>query len=265
MTRYGDTLAPLRERGKVGGMSALPEWRDDWALFLDVDGTLLEIAPIPAAVRVPKRAMSVLASLHPRLGGAIALVTGRRIADLDALFAPLRLAAAGVHGAERRDAAGHVVASDRGARLAPARRGLAAWQAAHTGTVLEDKGASLALHYRAAPEWEAEARRAVVEALAAVGPEYHIQEGKKVLELKAYSAAKGTAIEAFMDEPPFRGRCPVFIGDDLTDEDGFDAVNRLGGHSIAVGLDRPTRARWRLRNEDEVLGWLERGAEEEGA
>ena len=242
----------------------LPKWRDDWALFLDIDGTLLEIAPIPAAVRVPKRAVRVLASLHPRLNGAIALVTGRRIADLDALFAPLRLPAAGVHGAERRDAAGHVTASDRGTRLAPARRVLAAWQAAHTGTVLEDKGAALALHYRAAPEWEAEARRAAVDALAAVGPDFHLQEGKMVLELKAQSAGKGAAIEAFMGEPPFRGRRAVFIGDDLTDEDGFDAVNRLGGHSIAVGVDRPTRARWRLRDEQEVLDWLEHGAEQDG-
>jgi trehalose 6-phosphate phosphatase len=128
--------------------------------------------------------------------------------------------------------------------------------------VLEDKGASLALHYRAASEWETDARRALVEALAAVGPEFHIQEGKKVLELKANSTDKGSAIEAFMDEPPFRGRRPVFIGDDLTDEDGFDAVNRLGGYSIAVGLDQPTRARWRMRDEREVLSWLEQGAEE---
>ena len=105
----------------------------------------------------------------------------------------------------------------------------------------------------------------MIDALAAVGPDFHVQEGKKVLELKANSAGKGSAIDAFMDEPPFRGRCPVFIGDDLTDEDGFDAVNRLGGHSIAVGLDRPTRARWRLRDEQGVFSWLERGAEEEGA
>jgi len=243
----------------------LPEWRDDWALFLDIDGTLLEIAPIPAAVRVPERAIRVLASLRPRLHGAIAFVTGRRIADLDVLFAPLRLPAAGVHGAERRDATGHITAPDRGERLTPARRMLAEWQAAHPGTVFEDKRASLALHYRAAPEWEAEARQALIAALAAVGPEFHIQEGKKVLELKAYSTGKGNAIEAFMHEAPFRGRRPVFVGDDLTDEDGFGAVNRLGGHSIAVGLDQPTCARWRLRDEREVLGWLEQSAEGEGA
>jgi trehalose 6-phosphate phosphatase len=98
-----------------------------------------------------------------------------------------------------------------------------------------------------------------------VGSDFHLQEGKMVLELKANSTDKGSAIEAFMQEPPFRVRLPVFIGDDLTDEDGFDAVNRLGGHSIVVGLDRPTRARWHLRDEQEVLGWLERGAKQDGA
>jgi trehalose 6-phosphate phosphatase len=241
----------------------LPQWRDDWALFLDVDGTLLEIAAIPAAVRVPERAIGLLRSLHARLGGALALVSGRRIADLDALFAPLSLPVAGVHGAERRDAAGNRSTPDRGSRLTPARRVLAAWQAAHAGTLLEDKGAALALHYRAAPEWEGAARRAAIEALAAVGPEFHLQEGKKVLELKAYTTGKGSAIAAFMQEPPFLGRVPVFVGDDVTDEDGFETVNRLDGYSIAVGLERLTRARWRLSDEREVLRWLEQGARSE--
>ena len=245
--------------------ASIPEWRDDWALFLDVDGTLLEIATIPAAVRVPERAIDVLRALKTRLGGAMALVSGRRIADLDALFAPLTLPIAGVHGAERRDAAGNRTTPERGARLAPARRVLAAWQVAHAGTLLEDKGAALALHYRAAPEWESAARRVVIEALAAVGPDFHLQEGKKVLELKAYSTGKGVAIETFMNEPPFKGRIPVFLGDDMTDEDGFETVNRLGGHSIAVGVDRPTRARFRFRDEREVLNWLEDGARQGGA
>ena len=267
MTRSGDTLAHVRKRSKVLRMSAslLPQWRDDWALFLDVDGTLLEIAAIPAAVHVPERAIRLLRSLRTRLDGALALVSGRRIADLDALFAPLTLPVAGVHGAERRDAAGNRTTADRGARLTPARRVLAAWQAVHAGTLLEDKGAALALHYRAAPEWEAAARRAVIEALAAVGPDFHLQEGKKVLELKAFSTGKGSAIEAFMQEPPFVGRLPVFIGDDITDEDGFETVNRLGGYSIAVGHERLTRASWRLNDEGEVLKWLEQGARRRGA
>ena len=168
----------------------LPEWRDDRALFLDVDGTLLEIAQIPAAVRVPQRAIRLLASLHPQLDGAIALVTGRRIADLDALFAPLRLPAAGVHGAERRDAAGHVTASDRGARLAPARRVLAAWQAAHTGTVHRGQGRGIGAALWAAPKWEVEARRAVIDALAAVVPTSTSRRARKCSSSRPIRRAK---------------------------------------------------------------------------
>jgi trehalose 6-phosphate phosphatase len=239
--------------------AVLPEWRDDWALFLDVDGTLLEIAATPAAVRVPERALRVLATLQRRLAGAVALVSGRNIAELDRLFAPLRLAAAGVHGAERRDAKGNVQRYDNVDALAPARRLLAAWSAAHEGALLEDKGAALALHYRGVPSLESSARAVVAKALAALAPGFHVQEGKKVLELKADFASKGHAIEAFMREAPFSGRIPVFIGDDLTDEDGFEVVNRRGGHSIAVGVGKQTRARFHLADERSVLEWLERG------
>jgi trehalose 6-phosphate phosphatase len=243
----------------------LPEWRDDWALFLDVDGTLLEIAATPAAVCVPERAVQVLVALKQRLSGAVALVSGRNIAELDRLFVPLKLAAAGVHGAERRDAAGHVKRHDDTDALAPARRLLADWCAGHSGALLEDKGTALALHYRVAPELESPARRAVADALATLAPGFHLQEGKKVLEIKADSASKGHAIEAFMREPPFQGRVPVFVGDDLTDEDGFAVVNDRGGHSIAVGRDRRTHARFRLAGERDVLDWLERGADAKGS
>ncbi|HVY65496.1 MAG TPA: trehalose-phosphatase [Gammaproteobacteria bacterium] len=238
----------------------LPVWRDDWALFLDVDGTLLEIAAIPAAVCVPERAVRVLATLQQRLQGAVALVSGRRIAELDRLFAPLRLPIAGVHGAERRDAEGRLAQPQHDAALAPARRLLSRWRTTHADVLIEDKGVALALHYRAAPERESAVRRIAAEAVTSLGPGFHVQEGKKVLEIKADSAGKGFAIAAFMRELPFRERVPVFVGDDLTDEDGFEVVNRLGGHSIAVGIDRPTRARWRLRDERDVLDWLDRGA-----
>ena len=240
--------------------SLLPEWRDDWALFLDVDGTLLEIAATPAAVRVPERAVRILTALKQRLSGAIALVSGRRIDELDRLFAPLQLAAAGVHGAERRDAVGHMQQSADAQALAPARRLLAEWCAGHPGALLEDKGTALALHYRAAPQLKAPARSVVAEALAKLTPGFHVQEGKKVLEIKTGSASKGHAIEAFMQEAPFSGRVPVFVGDDLTDEDGFAVVNRRGGHSIAVGRDARTHARFHLAGERDVLDWLERGA-----
>lgn len=237
--------------------AALPVWRDDWALFLDVDGTILEIAATPDAVRVPAQAVTAIAAAYRRLSGAVALVSGRSISDLDRLFAPLELPAAGSHGAQRRTAAGRVSGRHDAAALAPARERLARWTQAHVGALLEDKRDSLALHYRNVPQLEREARLAVAEAAAAAGPAFHVQEGKMVLEIKARGTSKGRAIEEFMEEAPFKGRRPVFIGDDLTDEAGFEAVNRLGGHSIAVGIERPTRARWRLRDAPDVLCWLE--------
>jgi trehalose 6-phosphate phosphatase len=237
--------------------AALPEWRDDWALFLDVDGTIIAIAATPAAVRVPSRAIAALASAHEELAGAVALISGRSIADLDRLFAPLRLPAAGVHGAERRTAAGVVRIEQNAAALAPARTLLERWVAAHPGVLLENKHAALALHYRNVPELEDAARVAAAAAVAEAGPAFHVQEGKRVLEIKATAIGKGKSIAQFMAERPFIGRRPVFVGDDLTDEDGFEVVNRLGGYSVAVGVTRPTHARWRVPNEAHVLGWLE--------
>ena len=245
--------------------AALPVWRDDWALFLDVDGTILEIAATPDAVEVPAHAVAAIAAAYERLSGAVALVSGRSISDLDRLFAPLELPAAGSHGAQRRTAAGLVSGGANAGKLAPARALLAGWAAAHCGALLEDKQDSLALHYRSAPRLEPDARRAVTEAVAAVGPAFHVQEGKMVLEIKPRATSKGRAIEEFMEEAPFKGRRPVFIGDDLTDEAGFEAVNRLGGHSIAVGVARPTRARWRLRDAPHVLRWLESQGRRAGA
>lgn len=236
--------------------AALPVWRDDWALFLDVDGTILEIAATPDAVQVPAHALTAIAAAYERLSGAVALISGRSIPDLDRLFAPLKLPAAGSHGAQRRTAAGRVSGRDDAARLAPARALLARWVRAHGGALLEDKQDSLALHYRNVPALEPDARRVVTEAVAAAGPAFHVQEGKMVLEIKARATSKGRAIEQFMEEAPFTGRRPVFIGDDLTDEAGFEAVNKLGGYSIAVGVAGPTRARWRLRDAPHVLRWL---------
>ena len=236
--------------------AALPVWRDDWALFLDVDGTILEIAATPDAVEVPAHAVATIATAYERLSGAVALVSGRSIADLDRLFAPLKLPAAGSHGAQRRTAAGRVSDRDDASWLAPARALLERWVASHAGALLEDKQDSLALHYRKVPDLEPGARRAVTEAVAVAGPAFHVQEGKMVLEIKARATSKGRAIEEFMAEAPFEGRRPVFIGDDLTDEAGFEVVNRFGGHSIAVGVARPTGARWRLRDAPHVLRWL---------
>ena len=235
----------------------LPEWRDDWALFLDVDGTLVEIAATPTAVRVPARVIAAIDRARERLHGAVALVSGRSISDLDRLFAPLSLPAAGAHGAERRTAEGVVRSKRDGFKLTPARDLLIRWVTLHPGALLEDKGAALALHYRNVPYLEPLAQRVMAAAVARVGSAFHLQEGKKVIELVGAAASKGTAIEAFMAEPPFHGRKPVFVGDDIPDEDAFAVVNRLGGHSVAVGVNRSTYASWRANDEAQVLRWLE--------
>jgi trehalose 6-phosphate phosphatase len=207
-----------------------------WCLFLDVDGTLLDIAPTPDAVRVEDSLKELLAATSDALRGALALVSGRSIATLDALFAPHRWPAAGLHGIERRDATGsvHLAAPDAPA-LDVARAALAAVVAAAPGALLEDKGRTLALHYRAIPEREVELRRAVRAVADRLGDQYHVLEGNRVLELKPAAATKADAIRAFMVETPFAGRRPIFVGDDLTDLDGFAAVERAGGMSVAVG------------------------------
>lgn len=210
--------------------------RNPWCLFLDVDGTLLEIAPTPDAVQVEDSLRQLLQGVRSALDDAVALVSGRALATLDQLFAPQFWPAAGLHGIERRDASGHVhtCGPDAG-RLNEARRALAELAAHTPGVLLEDKRRSLALHYRAVPDQEAALRRAVQAIAAEAGRDYHVLEGRRVFELKPAAATKAEAILAFMREPPFAGRRPIFVGDDVTDLDGFAAVERAGGLSVAVG------------------------------
>ena len=182
------------------------------------------------------------------------------MSDLDRLFAPLRLPTAGQHGAERRSADGQIhLASVPQDALIPARTALGAWIRERPGMVLEDKGLSMAVHYRGAPEREREASEVLEEAARLLGGMYVVRSGKMVAELRPTGHDKGSAIEAFMGEVPFLGRVPIFAGDDATDEEGFEAVNRLEGHSIKVGAG-PTVARWRLANVGQVLDWLGRFA-----
>jgi trehalose 6-phosphate phosphatase len=206
------------------------------SLFLDVDGTLLEIAPTPDAVHVGKSLLTLMNDVHHALGGAVALVSGRPLRVLDELFAPLVWPAAGVHGMERRDAAGRVF--ERALFTTPlqgARDYLAGLVAETPGTLLEDKGCALALHYRAAPQSESTLRRRVQGVVATLGPDYHLLEGKRVFEIKPTAGNKADAIRAFMQEKPFFGTRPIFVGDDATDLDGFAAVEAAGGISVAVG------------------------------
>jgi trehalose 6-phosphate phosphatase len=239
--------------------SALPVRHDgsDFALFLDVDGTLLEIAGAPDAVRVDPRLRDLLPRLRRRLGGAVALVSGRRIEDLDRLFGLAGLPMAGIHGLERRRGDGQIVRRVPDCLPAAVRQPLYQLAATHPGILIEDKGAAVAVHYRAAPEAEGDARAAVAEALGQGTGRLALLDGKMVLELRWRGSTKGDAIAAYMNEVPFSGRRVLFAGDDVTDEDGFDVVNRLGGWSIRVGDDRPTAARFRLSGVSAVIGWLE--------
>jgi trehalose 6-phosphate phosphatase len=239
--------------------SSPPQAQLDWAYFLDVDGTLLEIAESPEAVRVPPGLVSNLARLHHATGGAVALLSGRRITDLDALFQPLKLPAAGVHGLERRRA-DEIVESVTPVGVIAALRdlqpSLAEFVAGHPGLRLEDKGVSLALHYRQAPEFEGAVHNFAERMAAPYADRLRLLPGKMVVELKPHGADKGRAIAEFMAEPPFAGRRPVFIGDDVTDEDGFRAVNALGGLSLRIGDERPSAAHARLTSVESCRAWL---------
>lgn len=235
----------------------LPAWNPRRALFLDVDGTLLDIRDHPDEVRAPPRLRQLLAQARRSLDGALALVSGRSIASLDEIFGTLCLPAAGLHGLERRDAGGRVhYPSGYGARIAAARAELLAFVQSAAGLLLEDKGAALALHYRNAPALAEECRRRMEHACAVAGEDFHVQHGKMVLELKPSGQDKGSAIRTFMEEAPFRGRQPMFIGDDLTDEDGFRVVNALGGISVRVGEAAQTAAGIAVPGVPDILDWL---------
>jgi trehalose 6-phosphate phosphatase len=240
-------------------VTRLPSPQLDWAFFLDVDGTLVEIAASPEAVRVAPDLVQTLGMLHRLNGGAVALLSGRRIADLDRLFHPLVLPAAGVHGLERRGAGAiveSVAPTAAVAALGELCGALTAFAAQHPGLRVEDKGISLALHYRLAPRFERVVRTFMEKLAAPYGTAFRLLHGKMVIELQPQASDKGRAISAFMAEPPFRGRIPLFAGDDVTDEDGFRAVNALNGISLRVGDARPSAARWHLPSVAAMHGWL---------
>ncbi|GMV63711.1 MAG: trehalose 6-phosphate phosphatase [Parvibaculum sp.] len=235
-----------------------PAPRNDWALFLDFDGTLAELAPTPDAVTIDPDLPNILRSLMDSLGGAVALISGRPLGELDRLTG-LKLPGAGVHGLELRERQGMVphLPDESGeigkiaARLAPLVQG-------DPRLILEAKSGALALHYRRAPEREAECRAAMGDALAAA-PGLALMEGKMVLEVKPGHINKGHAIEKLMSLPPFLGRIPVFAGDDRTDEDGFGVVNALKGVTIKIG-DGETKAAHRLPSVEDFVAWLKRTA-----
>ncbi|MCC7051930.1 MAG: trehalose-phosphatase [Gemmatimonadaceae bacterium] len=246
------TMPASRRRRTAGVPSPTPEW----AYFVDLDGTLLDIAPRPGDVQVDAELRATITALTTLTGGAVAIITGRPVAEVDQLFPALHLPVAGQHGLERRAPNGHVTrCSPPLPALDLARTRLRDVVQRHPGLLLEDKGLSLALHYRQALALASYAHRVMRQVGDVAGAEFCVQRGKRVVELKLAGRDKGTAIRTFLTEAPFRGRRPVFIGDDMTDEYGFAVINELDGISVKVGPGRTT-AGWRMRDVRAVRRWL---------
>jgi len=239
-----------------GPQEGHPPLSADWCLVLDIDGTLLEHIDRPDQVVVDSALRNLIARLVKLLGGALALISGRAIEDVERRFAPLAVPVAGLHGVEHRDFHGvirrHHMDEDA---LRSARAHLQQTAAQHPGLFFEDKGLNLAMHYRTAPEAAPIAEAAIRAVARDLCLRFEIQKGKMVWEVKPSGYDKGTAIEEYLDDTPFTGRTPVFVGDDLTDEVGFELVNGRGGHSIKVGPGK-TRARWRLKDALAVRAFL---------
>jgi len=233
----------------------LPPLVENAALFVDVDGTLVEFTPSPRDTIVTQSTKSLLLRAHVALHGAVALVSGRSIEQLDRMFAPLRLPTAGQHGQERRRADGTTSSSgELGSVLDPARRRLRKFLNRVPGVLLEEKSLGLALHFRRVPSAEGQVVNEALNAAAELGDGVEIQLGSMVVELKALRSNKASAVAAFMEEAPFKGRVPVFVGDDLTDAGALEWASANGGIAVAVGPR--VRATYWLRDSDAVNAWL---------
>lgn len=237
-------------------LTAPPVLSGQYAFFFDLDGTLAEIQTHPEQVTLPEAIRSTLHQLAQQQSGALALISGRSMTELDALAAPYRFPLAGVHGAEHRDINGqNFIVSLPTALAGEVQQWLEQAIAELTGCELENKGMAFALHYRQAPQHQQAIEQLAAKTVARFDG-LALQPGKCVVEIKPAGINKGAAIHAFMQEAPFRGRIPVFVGDDLTDEAGFEVVNRAGGVSVKVGAGT-THARWRLESVAQTHKWLQ--------
>jgi trehalose 6-phosphate phosphatase len=229
---------------------------DEDALFLDFDGTLVELAETPDRIRVPPALEPLLRRLRRKLEGRLAIVSGRSIADLERHLPNAGIAFSGSHGLELRFAGGAALPLSVPAGIDDVRERARAFAAATEGLIAEDKPAGVALHYRQAPD--AETRVLEFAAGLARRHGFAVQPGKMVAELVPRGATKGDALRAFMTEPEFANARPLFVGDDLTDEHGFTAAAALSGAGILVGAPRATAAAYRLPSAAAVRDWLER-------
>lgn len=231
-----------------------PDLLEGAALFLDFDGTLVELAETPDSIRVPPALGPLLERLRARLGGRLAIVSGRALADLERHLPCSGVAIAGSHGLELRLADGTGLPLSAPAGLDEARAEVDGFAAGRDGLIVEAKPLGIALHYRRAPDSE----QAVLEFMQGIARRRGLllQRGKMVAELRAPGADKGDALKALMREPRFAGARPLFVGDDLTDEHAFAAAAALGGAGILVGPERESAARYRLGSVRAVADWL---------
>lgn len=237
----------------------LPDADRPWALFLDLDGTLAELMPHPDDVIIPTDTKSAVEELFGRLDGALAIVSGRPIAQIDRLFAPSVMPAAGLHGLERRFAPGGRI--ERAATPQWRDSVISAVSALTDdipGAWLEDKDVTLALHYRGAPDREADIREVTREIESRDLADMSVQHGKFIVEFRPVGANKGDAILTFSQTAPFRGRRLVFVGDDITDEHGFAAVRQHDGLAIRVGPAKDTAAEWLLPTVRDAQEWIQK-------
>ncbi|HYL31749.1 MAG TPA: trehalose-phosphatase [Stellaceae bacterium] len=226
------------------------------ALFLDFDGTLVEIAATPQRIEIAAGLPDLLQRVAAQLGGALAVISGRPLDELVHFLAGYTGAAAGIHGLERRSATGVVQRPSPDAALDLIRPIVRQFATATSGATVEDKGLAIAIHYRGRPELADACRQIAEQAVQLSQNHLAMLAGKMVVELRPQAANKGSAAQAFLTEPEFRGRRPIFVGDDRTDEEGFAAVNRLGGFAVHVG-DGHSDARYRLTSVVAVIRWLE--------
>ncbi|HEX4181746.1 MAG TPA: trehalose-phosphatase [Caulobacteraceae bacterium] len=214
---------------------SIPTPGKNWALFLDIDGTLLDIAPSPDKVEVPATLVPTLSRASDWLGGALALASGRTLAEINALMDPLKLPCVAEHGAILRRPDGTIV------RAGPEHAVPGAWRerlraAARDwpGVMVEEKDTGVAVHYRLAPAREAEVRDLVLAVAAENPAAFEVLPARKAFEIRHRALTKALAVTRFMPQPPFAGRVPVFVGDDVTDEDGFSAAVAMGGLALNV-------------------------------
>jgi len=228
-----------------------------WALFLDIDGTLLEHAAHPDSVSVSDELRNLLGNIEQRLDGAVAFITGRSVAAVDRLFHPLKLRVAGLYGLEHRlTPDSPIEAADEPADIAALADEIET-ELGSRAVYIERKGPVLAVHTRAAPHLLGRATQLVEEALIRLPEGYRVIAGNAGVELMPLEAAKGAAIRRFMKIPPFVGRRPAFLGDDTSDENGFETINGVGGVSIRVKPQGPTAARHAIDDVAGVIGWLQ--------